>query len=161
LSGRSVILYQVDNNDNADIPSQATAECLGICDLIYSVLHALLLRMHDQLKASRLGSVGVIRNPLLAKKPVSPMLQPIIDLLQYQVFCERVRLELDRMNHALSVAGIPSVFRFDPIGEVGKDLVKLFDEGSTAQVSGEAILRIDDRSVCKHSLHQAGLYNPF
>jgi len=85
---------------------------------------------------------------MLAKPPSCPILQPIIDLLQYQVFCERVKFEVDKITRALSAAGISSVLRFSAVGEVGQDLVKLLDEGSTTYISGEAVLRVDDRFVC-------------
>lgn len=77
-----------------------------------------------------------------------PLLQPIIDLLQYQVFCERVKAEVDRMERALDVAGVPSSLRFNAVGESGKELVKLLDEVSVQKIGGEAVLRIDDRYAC-------------
>jgi hypothetical protein len=75
------------------------------------------------------------------------MLQPIIDLLQYQVFCRLVRSEVEKLTNSLCSAGIPAILRFDAVGEVGKDLLKFLEEELSTQLSGEAILRINDRSV--------------
>lgn len=75
-----------------------------------------------------------------------PLLQPIIDLLQYQVFCERVKSEINKMMGVLSKAGVTSTLRFDAVGESGKELLRLLDEdGSWSVVGGEAVLRIEKR----------------
>jgi mediator of RNA polymerase II transcription subunit 17 len=67
--------------------------------------------------------------------------------LQYEVFCKRVKFEIDKMISALSKAGIPSMLRFDAVGEVGCELVKMFEDNFSYKLGGEAILRIDDRYV--------------
>jgi mediator of RNA polymerase II transcription subunit 17 len=79
-------------------------------------------------------------------------LQPIIDLLQYQVFCDRIKVELDKMVSALLKAGIPSLLRFDVVGESGHQLVEHFAAKETARrIGGEALLRIDVRQVANWS----------
>lgn len=119
------------------------------CDLIASVLHAFLLRTHSHTKTLRLGTTGVVRVPVqpqVARTSTSPpLLQPIIDLLQYQLFCEHVKAEVDKMVKALSVAGIPCVVRFNSVVDIGQELLALLNEGTTQRVSGEAVLRIDER----------------
>ena len=75
------------------------------------------------------------------------MLQPIIDVLQYQVFCNLVKSEVEKLTKSLCSAGISTVLRFDVVGEVGKDLIKFLEEESPTQLSGEATLRINDRPV--------------
>ena len=116
------------------------------CDLIASVLHAFLLRIHLYQKKQRLGSTGIVRGAgLLNTRPLPPLLQPIIDLLQYQGFCERVKAEVDMMVRALGVAGVPCGLRFMSVGKNGKELAKLLNDDSTPKIGGEAILRIDDR----------------
>jgi mediator of RNA polymerase II transcription subunit 17 len=135
-------LFQVDSGM---IESQRTTKDSWICDLIYSVLQALLLRMHGQLRSSRLGGAGRPRSTGVVNPPRSPLLQPIIDLLQYQSFCNRVKSEANKMVKALGAAGIPSILRFTAVGESGKELAKQLDEGSTVKMGGEAVLRIDNR----------------
>jgi len=132
------------NTDDISSPTSDDAASAK-CDLIASLLHAFLLRVHLHLKTQRLGTSGVVRatGPFNMRPPL--LLQPIIDLLQYQVFCERVKAEVDRMERALGVAGVPSGLRFNTIGESGKALVKLLNEDNAQKIGGEAILRIDDR----------------
>ncbi|EGO01913.1 hypothetical protein SERLA73DRAFT_177538, partial [Serpula lacrymans var. lacrymans S7.3] len=57
-----------------------------MCDLIYSLLCALLLGMHTHKKLQRIGHAGVA-HVLPQGSSSYTLLQPIIDLLQYQVFC--------------------------------------------------------------------------
>ncbi|KAG6902224.1 hypothetical protein C0995_002856 [Termitomyces sp. Mi166 len=115
--------------------------------------------------AQRLGSMGVGG---VAKDNLHPppILQPVIDLLQYQVFCERIKSEIDQMVAALSVAGIKSSLRFNPVGETGRQLVQLIENGGNV-IGGEAVLRIDDRYVsslctinCSSSIYSEA-YDPF
>ncbi|KAG5649016.1 hypothetical protein DXG03_000365 [Asterophora parasitica] len=118
------------------------------CNLMYSALHVLLLRRHGYLKSQRLGTAGVIHSTMEQLRP-PPILQPIIDLLQYQVFCERIKSEIDKMVAALSAAGIPSSIRFDPVGETGLQLVQFFDSSAGKSIGGEAVLRIDNRHTIR------------
>lgn len=113
-----------------------------MCELIYHVLHVLLLRRHS------------VKNPPKGKDINGPtasysLLQPIIDMLQYRVFCERVELELRRAVQALETAGIPSSLSFTAIGESGKLLVSLLSEDSKnkKEVGGEAVIRMDNWCV--------------
>ncbi|KAG6816925.1 hypothetical protein H0H87_001627 [Tephrocybe sp. NHM501043] len=117
------------------------------CNLIYFTLHALLLRRHGFLQAQRLGATGAIRAAIEAQPPT--ILQPIIDLLQYQVFCERIKSEVEKMVAALSVVGIPSTLRFDPVGETGLQLVQFFERTAGKVIGGEAVLRIDGRHTIR------------
>jgi len=137
-------ILQIDEEDSSlQTGNEVTA---AKCDLIASILHAFLLRMHSHLKTERLGSSGVIRGsgPLNGRL-TPPLLQPIIDLLQYQGFCERIKTEVDRMVRALGVAGVQCGLQINSVGENGRELLKLLDEDSTWKIGGEAILRIDDR----------------
>lgn len=121
------------------------------CDLIASILHAFLLRLHSHLKSQRLGTTGVVRAAGQTTRPPlpPPLLQPIIDLLQYQVFCERVKTEVDRVAKVLSAAGVPTSLRFNFVGETGKDLIGLLNEDNSQKTGGEAVLRIDDRCALR------------
>ncbi|KAF5388061.1 hypothetical protein D9615_000456 [Tricholomella constricta] len=133
--------------DDETLPSESSDELIKEkCNLVYYALQALLLRRHGYLKSQRLGTAGVIRPPMELLHPL-PILQPIIDLLQYQVFCTRIKSEIDRMISALSAAGIPSSLRFDPVGETGRQLVQFFDSSAGKVIGGEAVLRIDNRYV--------------
>ena len=147
LSHLSFSLFRQADDDQLD--TGAVKSCNSphdeTCDLIYWLLHALLLRRHGSLKRRRLDGAGVIGS---AETPhVPPMLQPILDLLQYRVFCDRIKSEIDVVVRALSAAGIPSTLRFEPLGETGSHLVQSFDDNVVNVVGGEAVLRVDSRYV--------------
>ena len=111
------------------------------CDLIYSSLHAFLLRAH-RFSALRKGAGS---NEPIRSNP--QLLQPIIDVLQYEVFCERVKTEVDLVCHALESVGISSTIYFNPVGELGKQLIHGLIDEETTVLAGEAVLRIDDRYI--------------
>lgn len=75
------------------------------------------------------------------------ILQPIIDIVQYHVFCDKVKQVLIDTAAGLSKVGVDSSLRFDIIGESGQGILRLLAEDSGAHVGGEAVLRIDDRQV--------------
>lgn len=116
------------------------------CDLIYSLLHALLLSMHSYLKKSHLANISS-RPADVVDYPAPRILQPIVDLLQYQVFCERVHVEMNYVVDALRKVGVPTLFQFDPVGENGEALVRALSEQGSCHVGGQALLRIDNRQV--------------
>ncbi|RDB22683.1 Mediator of RNA polymerase II transcription subunit 17 [Hypsizygus marmoreus] len=139
--------------DSESRPSQSLDDkSTEKCNLIYFALHALLLRRHAYLKERRLGAAGIIRPAIpYEASQLPPILQPIIDLLQYQVFCQRIKTEIDKMAKALSAAGISSTLRFDFVGETGRQLVRLFENKSSKVIGGEAVLRIDNRHTIRLS----------
>ncbi|KAJ3987261.1 subunit 17 of mediator complex-domain-containing protein [Lentinula detonsa] len=120
-------------------------------DLIYHYLLTLLLRRHAHIKARRLGTnsssnpgVPIPFNLDLSQANL-PILQPVIDQLQYQVFCERIQSQLVVVKIALTAAGIPSTLRFDPVGEIGTELIKIPVDTEARPLSGVCTLRIDNR----------------
>ena len=119
----------------------------AICDLIHATLQALLLNMHASDKSKRVLAPGSERPPIVVNtQPPPELLQPVIDLLQYQQFCVRIKAELDKMVSALAHAGVPSTLRFHPVGETGQSLQRrLTGENVLKRVGGEALLRIDER----------------
>ncbi|KAF9453081.1 hypothetical protein P691DRAFT_802458 [Macrolepiota fuliginosa MF-IS2] len=126
------------------------------CDLIYDGLHILLLRRHALLKGDRLGSSTSAANvPQAVPPPEShpgskyPVLQPVIDLLQYQVFLERVRHEITQVVQALEAAGIHTTLVLSTVGETGKELIKLLDSETNLTVGGEIVLRIFERHTIR------------
>lgn len=132
-----------------------------MCDLIYHSFHILLLRRHALLKEDRLRS-SVSASPAPAQpdnpsKPKYPVLQPIIDLLQYRVFLDRIRSEIMQVVQALQAAGIPTNLVLNIVGETGKELLKLLDSKSSLTVGGEILLRIFDRCAllisCTFTVH--------
>ncbi|THV08497.1 hypothetical protein K435DRAFT_13103 [Dendrothele bispora CBS 962.96] len=129
-----------DSSSAADLLHQAK------CDLIYHYLFALLLRRHSFQKSQRHGTAP---NPKDITRTTPTLLRPIIDLIQYQVFCERIKSELDAVTTSLSVAGIKSVLRFQPVGETGKELIKIPIDDSDRGIGGESILRIDNRHTVR------------
>ena len=75
----------------------------------------------------------------------SSVLQPIIDLLQYQVFCERIKSEMTKIVGALRHAGVATKFHFNAVGENGDELVQLLSVNGKGHIGGEATVRVDDR----------------
>ncbi|KAE9410597.1 hypothetical protein BT96DRAFT_984108 [Gymnopus androsaceus JB14] len=114
-------------------------------DFIYHYLLTLLLRRHAHIKARRLRTnISSYSNPSILD-PNLPILQPIIDQLQYQMFCERIHSQLDIVRVALTATGIPSMLRFNPVGEIGNDLIKIPVDNEVRALGGECTLRIDNR----------------
>ncbi|KAG1833319.1 subunit 17 of mediator complex-domain-containing protein [Suillus variegatus] len=124
---------------NAQESNNSDERLSATCNLIYFALQGLLLSLHASQKSQRLSSANTHLPSVFPNK--APLLQPIIDLLQYQVFCDRIRVELDKMVSALLKAGVPSSLRFDAVGESGHQLVEHFAANETARrIGGEALL---------------------
>ncbi|KAJ6485074.1 subunit 17 of mediator complex-domain-containing protein [Mycena vitilis] len=120
------------------------------CDFIYYALQALLLRLHGHAKRQRLGTAGVFRAPSTSDAVSTPLLlRPVIDLLQYEVFCARLQSEMLGMGGALTAVGIASTLRFEPVGGTGQGLVDLLDSNDGQALGGEAVLRIDHRHTVR------------
>jgi mediator of RNA polymerase II transcription subunit 17, fungi type len=118
----------------------------AVCDLIFSTLHVLLLRAHAYVKKHRIGRSSAIRPGLAPVVTPPPLLQPIVDLLQYRAFCGRVHAEFVKMAHGLSAAGVPVKLRMNRVGESGEQIVeKLTKIDSLQTVGGETLLRLDNR----------------
>ncbi|KAJ3570395.1 hypothetical protein NP233_g4432 [Leucocoprinus birnbaumii] len=141
--------------DSVDASTEASrpVERNEMCDLIYHGLHLLLLRRHALLKEDRLSSSSspppATPNPEKQLQSNYPILQPIIDLLQYQVFLNTIRTEVTQMAHALQAAGIPTNLTMNIVGETGKELVKLLDGKPSLTVGGEIMVRIFDRHTIR------------
>ncbi|KAI0081763.1 hypothetical protein K474DRAFT_1635087 [Panus rudis PR-1116 ss-1] len=131
-----------ENSTNEDEDSAA-------CEIIFAALHLLLLRAHSHSKMRRLGRVGVIRQQSGAQEPIPPLLQPIVDMLQYQSFCRRVRHEIEQMTKALHAAGIPTKSYFQTAGESGEQLVSLLQGNNAIRVGGQCLLRTDERHTMR------------
>jgi hypothetical protein len=69
----------------------------------------------------------------------------VLDTLQYEAFCGRVRAEVQRTAEALSAAGVRARVRFAPAGDTGAALLRLVAEEHAPRLAGEAVLRIDGR----------------
>ncbi|KAF9534277.1 subunit 17 of mediator complex-domain-containing protein [Crepidotus variabilis] len=111
-----------------------------LCELIYHVLHVLLLRKHT----AAVGRTLAVNTYTKLREQPLPVLHPIIDILQYQVFCERIQVELSQAVVALNEAGVPSRMSFTPVGESGARLVALISDKGAKSVGGEVIIRIND-----------------
>ena len=142
-------LFQVDSTLTDDRPPTSTDIDSAFCDLVYSSLHVLLLRAHAYRKKTRLKLTGASRlaepKTLVASRAM--ILQPIIDIVQYHVFCDRVRRVLKDTSAGLAKIGVDSTLRFDVIGESGHDILMLLaeDANTRSRIGGEAVLRIDGR----------------
>ncbi|KAI0349426.1 hypothetical protein OH77DRAFT_1580604 [Trametes cingulata] len=136
--------FELVDGDNLPRPSGDSVD--PVCDLIYSTLHVLLLRSHSVSKIQRLSRSSISRTSVAPHtRQAPPLLQPIIDVLQYREFWERVRDEIDRVVGALRLVGIPARVHYDPVADSGEALVKSLQGEQTDPVGGEALLRINDR----------------
>ncbi|KII95133.1 hypothetical protein PLICRDRAFT_33966 [Plicaturopsis crispa FD-325 SS-3] len=146
------LLFELVDDESIDTSASTDSGTIR-CDLIYSALHALLLQAHAYQKTRRLTATSSKRvaGPMAAIPSPPLLLQPIIDMLQYQVFAARVKAEIDKVVSALQVAGVPVTRRFTAVGESGLRLVGMFDDGAK-RVGGEALLRIDSRHTLRFTL---------
>lgn len=130
-------------SSNSSAGSSSDTSGAALCDLIAHSLPVLLLRQHSHAKAIRLG-LNTASHSASPRSTAPRILQPIIDLLQYYVFLVRVRGELENTIGKLHSVDVKANMRFEGVGETGKEIVNMLSEGK-GRVSGEALLRIDDR----------------
>ncbi|KAF7301716.1 Mediator of RNA polymerase II transcription subunit 17 [Mycena indigotica] len=136
--------------DDDAIPLHPPNVSSAKCDLIYHMLQALLLRRHAYLKHVRLSGAGVFRRSDAPEaRPPPLILRPIIDLLQYEVFCERVRSEMVAASSGLRTAGIEAILRFVTVGGTGQGLMAFLSDAEQNAVGGQALLRIDKRHTVR------------
>ena len=126
------------------------------CDLVYSLLHILLSRAHRVSKNNRLNRTSVASKP---GPQLPPVLQPIIDVLQYREFWEHVRDEIDRVVAALRLAGVATKIHYDPVADSGEDLIASLLGDKRKPLGGDALLRLDDRFVVS-ALHRFVVLQP-
>lgn len=144
-----LILAQIKQENMDALPASP------ICDVIYHCLHVLLLRKHGYQKIERLSATAAFGTiPLSKHSP--PILQPIIDFLQYNLFCEKLEAELNKAADGLKMTGISASVVFNGVGETGEELVKFLSEPRSLPISGEAILTISERCV-----HTTSPFNRF
>jgi mediator of RNA polymerase II transcription subunit 17 len=128
---------------NSDPVSQAK------CDLIYDFLYHLLLREHSHKRLTRMGASETA--PKLRADMTFPsvltlaLLQPVIDLLQYEYFCVRVKAEMNKTVQVLRRAGVPVKFHFDAVGEDGAGVLESLISGGNGRIAGITVIRIDNR----------------
>ncbi|KIP10399.1 hypothetical protein PHLGIDRAFT_65771 [Phlebiopsis gigantea 11061_1 CR5-6] len=143
--------FELVDSENASDDVEGTNTPDAACDLIFSALHVLLLRAHAYVKTQRIGRAGVARSGLASTTPPSPpLLQPIADVLQYRVFCDRVHTEVEKMARGLAAAGVPVRLRANRVGESGEQLVAMLTTVDAAQtIGGETLLRVDNRHTLR------------
>ncbi|KAI9063255.1 hypothetical protein FKP32DRAFT_1666662 [Trametes sanguinea] len=158
VSERLIVLDAAQNTelrfelvDSDSVALQRSEDTDPQCDLVYLSLHILLLRAHSTLKAQRLNKTSISRNmaALAPAAPAPPLLQPVIDMLQYREFWERVRDEIDRVIAGLRAAGVSAKVHYDPVADSGEALVAALHSEKTSPVGGEVLLRIDDRHTLR------------
>ncbi|KAF9492808.1 hypothetical protein BDN71DRAFT_1396116 [Pleurotus eryngii] len=123
---------------------------VGKCDLIFYALHVLLIRAHGHLKRRRLGNTGTTSSSQGSQAETS-LLQPILDMLQYEAFCLRLKAEVDAAVGALRHAGVATTLRCDPVGDTGVNLLKFLSDDQYKKLGGDMVLRIQDQ----HTLRMA------
>lgn len=135
--------------DSESVDADEDETCDPACDLIFAALHVLLLRAHTHVKHHRLSSsTGPSQT---GPRPVIKtlfVLQPIVDLLQYQVFSRRMHAEISKVVDGLSAARVPVKLRTNAVGESGAELVSMLTSTEPHRgIGGDTLLRIDNRCV--------------
>jgi len=149
---RSFLSFQTSNLQKVDQDASVTSAPSGPdrakCDLIYHALFVLLIRTHIYHKSRRLSE----RRP--HEVQVTPrLLHPVVDLLQYMSFCERIRDEMSAVVRSLRAAGVPTKFRFHAVGDNCDNLLTdLAVVDMTTKIGGDVTIRIDDRYVSRSQL---------
>ncbi|KAF8505758.1 subunit 17 of mediator complex-domain-containing protein [Russula emetica] len=123
------------------------------CDLIYSFLHLLLLREHSRRRLTRIGAPEASFSrphtdqafPLTSTQSTVALLQPVLDLLQYELLCTRVKAEMNNTAQILRRAGVPVKFHFDAVGEDSSGVLDSLIDTGTGHISGVTTIRIDNR----------------
>ncbi|KAH9999861.1 subunit 17 of mediator complex-domain-containing protein [Russula vinacea] len=118
------------------------------CDLIYNFLHLLLLREHSRRRLTRIGAPEASSSrphtdqalPLTSIQSTVALLQPVIDLLQYELLCIRVRAEMNNIVQILRRVGVPVKFHFDAVGEDSTGVLESLIGTGTGHVSGRVWL---------------------
>lgn len=131
----------MDNTVPINVDETKSSFNQNICELIYHVLRVLLLHGHNRANTESRGT------PSKAAEFQISILQPVIDILQYRVFCERVEIELNKTVNALNSAGVQSTLSFASVGEAGQRVVSLLSGTGNKVVGGEAIIRMDNWCV--------------
>jgi mediator of RNA polymerase II transcription subunit 17, fungi type len=135
----------------ADIDPVSRAKC----DLIYNLLHLLLLREHSHRRLVRIGAPEALlpkshADPAFPPAPIHPtqaLLQPVIDLLQYEYFCIRVKAEMNKIVQSLRRGGVPVKFHFDAVGENSAGVLESLVGSGSGRIGGVTVIRIDNRQV--------------
>ena len=125
------------------------------CDLIYNFLHLLLLREHSRRRLARIGASEASfprphtdqASPPTSIQSTVALLQPVIDLLQYELLCTRVKAEMNNTVQILRRAGVPVKFHFDAVGEDSSGVLDSLIDTGTGHISGVTTIRIDNRRV--------------
>ncbi|KAI0318687.1 subunit 17 of mediator complex-domain-containing protein [Amylostereum chailletii] len=142
--------FELVDNDTLSEDHSASNVAQDKCDLIYGFLHVLLLRMHTYYKSRRLGhSYQTNASPAESLR----ILQPVVDFLQYDVFCRRVKTEMTNIVGALRHAGVPTKFHFNAVGESSDDLLSLLCAEGGQKISGDALIRIDNSRSLRFTFH--------
>lgn len=139
-----------------------------ICDMIYTSLQLILLKVHSYKPDPASNPLLAMPRPLAASASSRPtLLHPIVELLQYRVFTSNVKEHFDAVVDGLRAVKIPAKLRFVRVGETTKQLVEMLaDSGITGlqdhhhhsapppplqqgrravDLTGEAMLRVDER----------------
>jgi mediator of RNA polymerase II transcription subunit 17 len=115
------------------------------CDLIHASLQLLLVRAHARQKTRRWAASGS-SGPQSTRAAPPPVLRPLLDIIQYETFCERVWTEVNQAARVLSSAAIHARARFSGLGDSSSSVLHMLSDVEDAgRIGGEAILRINHR----------------
>jgi len=111
-------------------------EC-DLCELIYHALRALVITQHGRRQKQK----STIPSP---NHPQSTILQPVVNILQYRVFCRRIHAKLASAARGLNDAGIVSKLDFTSVSETGEEILGLLDNDKGQVLTGEATININN-----------------
>jgi hypothetical protein len=138
---------QISRDTDPGILARGPEPIAARCDLIHATLQLLLVRAHARAKTRRWAAAGSqSAETRAARGTPPPILRPLIDLIQYETFCERVRAEVNRVSHALASADIRARVRFSGLGDSSASVLRMVsDVDDGGRIGGEVVLRIDRR----------------
>ncbi len=144
-----------DSQVNSDAIQEADFSQGSVKSSLLAVIFPLLLtRAHYALKSRRLMPKSHLTAATRQVPFQQSILHLVVDIVQYQVFCDRLDGEIKKFEGALSAAGLSRKVQFRRLGQGfgGKGLVEcLSPENATPDkedhicLSGDILVRIDNR----------------
>ncbi|KAG8739462.1 hypothetical protein FRC10_005592, partial [Ceratobasidium sp. 414] len=178
----TTLMFERVSTEEEDVKNEpSTTDSLEpdvvICTLIRQLLIILLARAHRGILLDGMthsASVVPVNAATGAKKQV-PILGPVINLLRYRAMVQRVDSELKKVLSGLGRAGVQATLTMSGVSESAKAFVeslsRYVDTSGDTQLqpgsiqrpdqslalSGEALLRIEDRHLTQITFHSPTL----
>ncbi|KAG9128335.1 hypothetical protein FRC07_000447 [Ceratobasidium sp. 392] len=167
-----VLIEDEDANNEPSITDPSEPDVI-VCTLIRQLLVILLARAHRGILLDGMTHSASVTpaNPGTVVKKQVPILGPVINLLRYRAMVQRVDSELKKVLSGLRRAGVQATLTMSGVSELAKSFVENLSRyvdalgdtqlqpGSIQRpdqslaLSGEALLRIEDRHLIQIAFH--------